>query len=252
MGAVFSDAYYFARYNRLTNSYIDRSYVFYSSPPQQKDEQKLKVLLLQYEDRPEEKYRCQNLFKDNEAYAKQHGYDYKFHDVNDMEIPPYWIKVFLIDKYMQSYDYIMWIDSDAVVYEFKRRVEDFFFNQTPLLAFVGCEDTPPGISPFMAAVFITKCKHSISEQMYTDWKAGYNYSHWKRSNDGRKWVASGVWSGSAYEQGYFNFHILPKYKDHIKLLPYFWFHMADSKACPAFAYHFHGSAKDSIEQYCRR
>ena len=72
-----------------------------------------KCLLLQYDDRqpgaPHPRLR-----QLNKEYAKLHNYDYKLvRKWKDPEIPPYWAKIFVIQDLLPSYDYLMYLDTDA-------------------------------------------------------------------------------------------------------------------------------------------
>ncbi len=55
-------------------------------------------------------------YKANKEYADIHGYDFKSVEAETKEgfHWPTWIKIPLIKKYLKDYDYVFWIDSDAI------------------------------------------------------------------------------------------------------------------------------------------
>jgi hypothetical protein len=66
-------------------------------------------LILQYDNRPVSKYK--ELIKLNKQYCKRHNYEYKF-IYKTYNLPPYWIKVYLLDKLLPNYKGILWLDTD--------------------------------------------------------------------------------------------------------------------------------------------
>jgi len=65
------------------------------------------------------------------AYCRKFEYDFRDdEDVYDPERPPAWSKVKLILKLLKenSYDYIVWIDSDTLLQDFQKRIEDIILK----------------------------------------------------------------------------------------------------------------------------
>jgi mannan polymerase II complex MNN10 subunit len=63
-----------------------------------------------------------------EAYCLHHGYDWMFSDqVEDPSRKIYWSKIALLQRMLDSTDYewLVWIDADAMVMNFGHRLEDF-------------------------------------------------------------------------------------------------------------------------------
>jgi hypothetical protein len=49
-------------------------------------------------------------------YAEKHNYDVEiFNEVLTTERPPAWSKILIIQKMLKTYDFVLWIDSDAVI-----------------------------------------------------------------------------------------------------------------------------------------
>ncbi len=58
-------------------------------------------------------------------YCQKHGYDYiEDETVYDKSRPIAWSKILLIQKYLDKYDYIVWIDADAMIMNFDHKLED--------------------------------------------------------------------------------------------------------------------------------
>lgn len=58
-------------------------------------------------------------------YCQAHGYDYIDDDtVYDNTRPIPWSKILLVQKYLSRYDYIVWIDADAMIMDNKQKLED--------------------------------------------------------------------------------------------------------------------------------
>lgn len=60
---------------------------------------------------------AEKIFKNNRLYAEKYGYDWEEHwEVLDESRPPAWNKILYILKALEKgYDWIFWIDADAVV-----------------------------------------------------------------------------------------------------------------------------------------
>lgn len=61
-------------------------------------------------------------------YCKKHKYDLiDDESVYDKTRPIAWSKILLIKKYLPMYDYVFWIDADAIILNFEHRLEDKIF-----------------------------------------------------------------------------------------------------------------------------
>ena len=61
------------------------------------------------------------------AYAERHGFDVKLYNNIKSNRPPAWNKILLIQKLFQDkrkYDFIFWIDSDALILNFDEDIRD--------------------------------------------------------------------------------------------------------------------------------
>lgn len=186
------------------------------TPGRQSDVRKLhqrpRVAIVQYDDRPPDQVEYVPLLsKINAFYAKRRGYHYFFHDLITPEIPPYWAKVALVHRYLtEGFDIVMWLDSDAVVHDFHRKIESLF---APGTAFVYAPDCPKWGGVFNAGVFAVK---RVAEPMIRDWLSCFQPSAWRREGGkGGKWVSTGGWAGATYEQGSWVEFIMPKYAEQL-------------------------------------
>lgn len=69
-------------------------------------------------------------------YANKHGYSYVKKIVNDEDYNdwhPTWIKIDVIKTYLVIFDYVVWIDSDAIFYNQDIRIEDLIENDVDLV-----------------------------------------------------------------------------------------------------------------------
>jgi hypothetical protein len=71
------------------------------------------------------------IFKNNKAYAEKHGYDWKeYWQTLDESRPPPWSKILYILKTLEEgYDWVFWIDADAVIMNDSIELEKFIDNK---------------------------------------------------------------------------------------------------------------------------
>jgi hypothetical protein len=69
-------------------------------------------------------------------YANKHGYSYVKKIVNNDDYQdwhPTWIKIDVLKTYLPIFDYVVWIDSDAVFYNQDVKIEDFIEDNIDLV-----------------------------------------------------------------------------------------------------------------------
>ena len=69
-------------------------------------------------------------------YANKHGYSYIKKIVNNDDYQnwhPTWIKIDVIKTYLQIFDYVVWIDADAVFYNQDIKIEDLIEGDVDLV-----------------------------------------------------------------------------------------------------------------------
>jgi len=208
-----------------------------------------KFLILQYENR-RLTTNVSKLMKINKEYCLQNNYEYIF--INEpYDLPPYWIKVYLVKEFLQSGKYkgILWLDSDACIYNNIRLedmlIKDKYFYKSP--------DNIKWNSSFNAGVFLV-LNNEIGKNIMNDWMKSYNKNKW--SKDSNVWVTKGRWGGINYEQGSF---IKISHKYHKYIHTFNWRFLQSSysdtreKETCVFTLHFAGKDyfKSEISDYLK-
>ena len=197
--------------------------------------------IVQYEDRLIEEPILEMMLK-NKAYCESMGYAYIFVNTKYGDIPPYWAKVQIVNEILQLrfsdsndhvYAGVMWMDTDAVINDDKRRIEQIGH---PEKVFFGSPD-PSGIgmsAKFNAGVWIVK--NSVSGRaIMIDWMKSFDTVNWINSEG--KWSAKHSWAGETFEQGAFEKHVLPKYSEIIDIMPWYVLQGVDKARTDSFALH---------------
>ena len=184
----------------------------------------MKVALLQVEDRVDQYLELCILR--NKLYCSKHNIDHIVLRQGLKDYPPYWWKVVYLYEIMltNKHDIVVWMDSDAFVYNDRVDVRGFF-TQTEDTTMLICPDPPNWKSEFMAAVFAIK-NNAKGREIVEKWLSYYNPSKWIKNNSG-KWQCKGSWAGVDYEQGSFTKLVLPQYESTIRSLPWYIFHETD-------------------------
>ena len=79
----------------------------------------------------------------NENYAQKWGYDFHVQYHRESDRAPQWDKVKVISNKLSEYDYIFWIDSDAIITNYNIQLERFI-NKAPNKNILICDDKPNG------------------------------------------------------------------------------------------------------------
>lgn len=187
----------------------------------------------------------------NAAYCRKQGYDFQFFSEDLQGHPPYWTKVRLAQDLMSTgkYDFIMWVDSDAVIHNPNFRLETIFpaFQEDAFL--VLASDPPRWNAPFNAGVWIFQYG-PLAQQFCQDWLLKYPPAKWQKI-DGKKWKCEAcLWAGSSYEQGA-GAELLSQdpYRKHVICLP--WQALQAKEPNPlSFTLHFASpQTKAEIKEY---
>uniref|UniRef100_A0A6C0EEF1 Nucleotide-diphospho-sugar transferase domain-containing protein n=1 Tax=viral metagenome TaxID=1070528 RepID=A0A6C0EEF1_9ZZZZ len=210
------------------------------------------ILVLQIEDRSDNNFLNENMQLNNEI-CNENNIQYKFLYKSQDNVPPYWGKVFEIDRIISdksnsNIDYVFWIDSDAFFLHFhKNRLIDFL-NKYSNYSMIITKDPPPWNMNFNAGVFIVK-NDSYSREIFSYWKSLYNPNNWRM--EGNKWKTDKPYAGDDYEQGAFVTNILSnnQYSAYIKTVPYY---ILNNNSCTentneTIVTHLAGRIKDPIK-----
>ena len=165
----------------------------------------MKITIIQFDSRPMDRLGLMPLLlQKNHAYAARHGYDYRFVSQREYDLPVYWIKPKLCRQVLEAgSDIVAWIDTDAVVHDADRRIEDLFEGDEIM---VGAPDNPAWPQPFNAGVFFVKAAGGAGVALMDRWSALFVGTAWTKTDTA--WVCEDVWAGPSYEQGAFNLHLL--------------------------------------------
>ena len=153
--------------------------------------------------------------KINEMYAHKFGYDFKIicHKVDEM--PPYWLRVkdSLVLLNTSNYDYIMYMDLDAVFNDFNHSIGQLLEAAGDYDMYI-CQDI--GFSNKINSLLNTGCfiiKNSDwSRQFIKTWLNscfdedsnvdGMCIDSWRFDKSSQKWSCDNcAWAGYKYEQG---------------------------------------------------
>jgi hypothetical protein len=169
----------------------------------------------------------------NNTYCEKYGYSYKYIEYKKDVAPPFWLKVIclrdLINEHFNEYDFIMYLDCDAVFYDFEMRLETIIeqvSNQGDYSFVVGKEPNP--FSLINTGVFLVKC-NDAGVDIVNRWSLMCisesndlidRCNKWTYAND--IWSCSEKYAGDAYEQGAFE-NLYKDNPNNIAILnPYFF------------------------------
>jgi len=181
------------------------------------------ILLLQIEDRINED--LHKNMNENKQICLENNIKYIFLEKSLFNIPPYWAKLFEINKLMNEYpdiEYIMWLDSDAFFVNYDNTRFQNFLKKYENYSMIFTKDMPPwDYGEFNAGSFIIK-NNSIGQDIVKTWMSYYDPKQW--TYDGNKWKNKTQWAGVEYEQGAFIKYIMkdPKFNKSIIQLPYYY------------------------------
>jgi hypothetical protein len=200
-------------------------------------------LILQYDNRKIEK-NFDKLMKINKKYCSQHNYKYIF--VKKMyDLPAYWIKVYLVCMFLQTQKYkgVLWLDTDACIYNFDIRLEDILIKDKHF--YMSSDNKLLWSSPFNAGVFLA-LNTEMGMNIMNDWMNCYNKNKWQKKSQ-NEWIEpkNCDWAGACYEQGSFVKSILPKYNRYIHKFHWTFFQssfnsLLDKSTKCVFTLHFAG------------
>ena len=216
-GALNKNNVYWEISNKYINTYKDKKdrddlneFIKYQS--EYKNESK--YLILQYDNRDlNDNYK--DLLKINNKYCKKHKYEYVFVNKN-YDLPPWWIKVFIVNEYLESNKYkgILWLDTDACIFNNKIELDNYNIFSEEKSFFMAGDRKGWGTSLFNAGVFFV-LNNETGKNIMKDWVNSYDKNLWFKDSK-NMYKTDGKWAVSdAYEQGSFCNNILSKYEKDI-------------------------------------
>lgn len=163
----------------------------------------MKTLIIQFDTRPQPTLGLlPRLLARNSGYAARHGYEHHFLDHAPFDLPVYWQKPAMCRHALNAgYDLVAWLDTDAVVHDVGRRLEDLFTGPEVMVA---AGDNPLWRSPFNAGVFAVRGAGGAA--LMERWMGLFAGTGWTRTETA--WICRDEWAGSSFEQGAFVDHLL--------------------------------------------
>jgi len=191
--------------------------------------------IVQYDNRPlNDKYT--KLMERNKQYCGKHGYDHIFIS-QEYDIPPYWRKVKVVQDTLPKYEGILWLDTDATVYNIDKPLTSF---RKEGKSFYYSPDGPLLSSEMNAGVWLV-LNDEIGKDIMDEWFNSYSPDNWIRENT--KWTSKGDWAGYTYEQGAFVKLVKPVYTQALEIHPWQTFQSFEPSP-EAFTFHFAGELED--------
>lgn len=160
---------------------------------------RLRTCMITYENRSKLDY-YREFSKINSEYCDRHKMDYVQSYTYQKDLPDYWIKIWMINDYLQTYDYVMWMDSDAVMRDFSFNIVDYF-KQHPNAVIALSKEPPHWSFELNAGVILVKSNEK-SKELFKELMELYDPTMWEKI-DGKWKCTSNTcnFGGEGYEQG---------------------------------------------------
>jgi hypothetical protein len=131
-------------------------------------------------------------------------------------MPPWWIKIKLVKDILDTHRYTgaLWLDTDAVIHNQDKTMDSLVIDGKSIYY---SSDAPFWDAEFNAGVWLIKDDLKGNEIM-EKWISSYFPKDWSKKDD--KWVSSGDWAGSTYEQGAFIKYVKPEFEKYIHVYPW--------------------------------
>jgi len=196
------------------------------------------------------------MFLNMRRCAKDTSCHYYFSSDN-LGISPFWSKVKHVQNQLNNnYDYVMWMDTDAVIdlpddLKLVDFIEHYIGDKDMLIS----NDMHPWDGSFNAGVWIVR-NNEKGKEIIREWLNLYDHNLWKQENN--KWTCpEQEWAECpGYEQGCFASNIINRYDNNISKVnwvilnnPYLDQFEANQRGV---IHHFAGHHKDRINKYLEK
>ena len=162
---------------------------------------------------------CVHMARSNRAYAATHGYPLvqQFGQRRD-NVPPYWLKVFLLRDLMRTATtaWLAWVDSDASFHHPNCPIDAMLSRFPSGFSFIGMRDIPTLRGSFNAGVWFIK-RSPQGQRILDAWVSAYRPDMWTQDDKG-VWSTRDWFGGVAYEQGAFIGRVWPSFARDIFIL----------------------------------
>ena len=213
--------------------------------------------------------------------SRQQGIHHVVNTEGIADLPPYWWKVFGLQRLMaersgggsppsaakggagtpsaakgsersswplRGADLVMWLDSDAYLTpDAAKNVRELARDGSKIMWL--SPDAPRFDSPFCAGSFVIR-NDERGRRLVDDWAALYDPDRWEKDAETGAWRAKGEWAGPDYEQGAFTLHLLSR--PEIASLPWCTFSEVEcgSPCEGSISVHLAGPYKDERWEAC--
>ncbi len=198
--------------------------------------------IVQYDNRPLSQHDTA-LMARNKYYCEKYGYDYIFLSTSAHDVPPYWQKVFIVKDYLNKYKGILWLDTDATIFNMNIQLDSFYSR--PFSKSINSA----GNQIFNAGVWIIT-NTPRAHRILNDWIHQYDKTAWRKI--GNKWETNNSWAGEKYEQGSFAYKIAPKYPKDIQTLKENILQSTDMNDPDTFILHFYSVYSKRIPAFLKK
>ena len=205
----------------------------------------MKIAIVQFDNRPLEQLgEMLFLAQRNSAYAARRGYEHHLIRQVHFDLPVYWQKPPICRRFLElGYDLVVWLDTDAVIHDLDRRLEDVFAGPE---TFFAAGDNPHWASPFNAGVFCVKGPGGL--ELMARWTGIFPRERWTRTETA--WICREEWAGPAFEQGAFVDGLMPELTAAGAMKVLDWRVLQAPFPMPgAFTLHFAGPFKANLPAY---
>jgi len=96
----------------------------------------------------------------HKAYCDKHGYDYIVYQGRFSKRHPAWDKIKAVQEILPNYDYVLWIDTDAIFIDFNQKLENFIIYPEKYNGYF-CKDPTNGIYANTGVFLLKNCQWSV-------------------------------------------------------------------------------------------
>jgi len=197
---------------------------------------KNKILIITYDNRNDDYIQLHNANFIN--YCNKWGIDYEYYDKCNLNV--YWCKMYMLNKSIDKYDYVMWCDSDTIIKNDDIDLNDII-NQYDA-DIIMSDDNVNVVKRTNAGIFIIK-NSIIGKQFLQDCIKTYEErkKHCYVNNN----KLNGIWALSCYEQGVMDELLFKKYMKYASLVPVNLFHNSGVCNDEIFLMHNYGTNSEN-------
>ncbi len=112
-----------------------------------------------------------------QAYARRHGWDVVQSCEELSERPPAWSKVRLIRELMATYEYVFWVDADALIVDLDADVLDEIGPEADIWFALHSQERDPNATVLNAGIILARSTEWVGELLDAVWAATQFIDH---------------------------------------------------------------------------